>query len=441
MKVKVLSRSTEEYVRDRSHDLHKIKRNFNPVQHPFEQAREYTRALNAVKLERLFAKPFVGALNGHADGVYCLGKHPNKLSTLISGSGDGEIRLWDLAQQKCLWKANGHKGIVKGTCCIPKADRYLSCGVDKTVKLWNPNEMDDEPVETYLGKFAFSAIDHHRYDPIFATAGSQIDIWDEARSEPVKTLKWGEDTLNTVKFNQTEVSILASCGTDRSIIMYDLRTNSPLTKLILQMKTNAIAWNPMEAFTIAAANEDQNCYIYDMRKMDIALNVLKDHVAALLDVDYSPTGEEIVTGSYDRTLRIYKAREGHSRDVYHTKRMQRIFCVKYSMDAKFLLSGSDDGNIRLWKAKASEKLGMKDYREQAYLAYSESLKERYKTLPEIRRISRNRNIPQEIKNAQKKKQIMLNSQKTKEENVRKHSKKGAVPYPVERKKNIVGIAK
>ena len=42
-----------------------------------------------------------------------------------------------------------------------------------------------------------------------------------------------------------------------------------------------------------------------------------------LDVDYSPTGEEIVTGSYDRSIIIFDAREGHSRDIYHTKRMQR----------------------------------------------------------------------------------------------------------------------
>jgi WD repeat and SOF domain-containing protein 1 len=54
-----------------------------------EKAREYTRALNAVKLERLFAKPFVGALSGHSDGVYCIAKHPQKLTTIISGSGDG----------------------------------------------------------------------------------------------------------------------------------------------------------------------------------------------------------------------------------------------------------------------------------------------------------------------------------------------------------------
>ena len=94
-----------------------------------------------------------------------------------------------------------------------------------------------------------------------------------------------------------------------------------------------------------------------MRKLNRAINIGKDHVAAVLDLDYSPTGQEIVTGSYDRTIRIFGSRDGRSREVYHTNRMQKTFCVKYSMDAKFVLSGSDDGNIRLWKANASEKLG------------------------------------------------------------------------------------
>jgi DDB1- and CUL4-associated factor 13 len=48
----------------------KEPRNLDPALHPFERAREYTRALNAVKLERLFAAPFIGELGrGHVDGV------------------------------------------------------------------------------------------------------------------------------------------------------------------------------------------------------------------------------------------------------------------------------------------------------------------------------------------------------------------------------------
>ena len=53
------------------------------------------------------------------------------------------------------------------------------------------------------------------------------------------------------------------------------------------------------------------------------MNVHRDHVQAVIDVDYSPTGKEFVSGSYDKSIRIFESNKGHSREVYHTKRMQR----------------------------------------------------------------------------------------------------------------------
>ncbi|KAG0030322.1 rRNA-processing protein sof1 [Podila clonocystis] len=443
MKVKVLSRSVEDATRQRSNDIHKIQRNLDPTLHPFEKAREYTRALNATKVERMFAKPFVGALSGHVDGVYCMAKHPKKLDWLVSGGGDGDLRLWSLSEQKSIWNTVGHKAMVTGVSSFLEGNRFLSCSNDRTVKIWDPTDSSTSlPTATYTGKNAFSGISHHRSDNMFATSGSAIDIWDHDRAEPVQTLNWGVDTINTVKFNQTETSIIASTGSDRTIILYDLRTSQPITKLILAMRTNAIAWNPMEAFNFMAANEDHNIYAFDMRKMDKAQNVLKDHVSAVMSVDYSPTGEEIVTGGYDRTIRLYNARQGHSRDIYHTNRMQRVFSVIYTMDNKYVLSGSDDGNVRLWKARASEKMGVRDYRERAHLEYAEKLKEKFAHVPEIRRINRHRNVPKAIKTATQRKSIMINSRKVKEENVRKHTKKEALPDRIpERKKAIVGIKK
>ncbi|KAI8922282.1 hypothetical protein PhCBS80983_g01986 [Powellomyces hirtus] len=438
MKVKTISRG-EDYARERSGDIFKVTRNLDPVAHPFERAREYTRALNGVKLERLFAKPFVGALSGHIDGVYCVAKHPTKLATVFSGAADGEVRIWSLTSQKSTWTARAHQGFVRGICSVPFSDNFFTVGEDKIVKMWNSEST--EPLNTYIARNAFTGIDHHRAKNVFATSSTQIDIWDHDRAEPMQSFSWGAETTTSVKFNQTETNVFASCGTDRTVILYDLRTSSPLSKIVMNMRTNAIAWNPMEAFNFTTANEDHNCYTFDMRKMASAMNIHKDHVSAVLDIDYSPTGEEFVTGGYDRTVRIFKTREGHSRDVYHTKRMQRIFCVKFSMDAKFVMSGSDDGNIRLWKAAASEKLGVTNNRERTALNYTKSVKERYKHLPEIRRIDRHRRIPKAIAKAKETKRIMSDSIKRKEDNERKHSKPGAVPYKVERKKHVLANEK
>jgi len=66
-----------------------ISRNLNPNMHPFARARERTRAVNAAKLDRIFAKPFVDALEGHVDAVEVLAKQPDSISTVASGSWDG----------------------------------------------------------------------------------------------------------------------------------------------------------------------------------------------------------------------------------------------------------------------------------------------------------------------------------------------------------------
>lgn len=68
-----------------------------------------------------------------------------------------------------------------------------------------------------------------------------------------------------------------------------------------------------------------------------------------MDVDYAPTGREFVAGGYDRSVRIFAYNGGHSREVYHTKRMQRVMAVRFSGDASYVFSGSDDMNLRVWK--------------------------------------------------------------------------------------------
>lgn len=40
-----------------------------------------------------------------------------------------------------------------------------------------------------------------------------------------------------------------------------------------------------------------------------------DHVSAVLDVDYSPTGKEFVSASFDKTIRIFPKDSDRSRSV------------------------------------------------------------------------------------------------------------------------------
>lgn len=443
MKIKVLCRNPKDYVRENRSDIHRIPRNLDPAMHPHESLREYVRALNATKLDKVFAKPFVASLGGHTDGVYCMCKHPKKLSVILTGSCDGELKVWSLAHRQCITSITSHTGFVRGICMNTEGTNFMSVGDDSVIRLWQYPESsifckDVQPVSTILGKTSFSNIDHHRSESIFATCGDQVDIWNETRSEPVSSFTWGPDNITHVKFNPVQTNILATCGSDRAIVLYDIRQSSPLQKVILSLRSNAICWNPMEAFHFTAANEDSNLYTFDMRRLNRPLSLHMDHVNAVLDVDYSPTGTEFVSGGFDKTIRIFREDSHHSREIYHTKRMQRIFCVKWSNDANYVLSGSDDMNIRVWKAKASQKLGRLTNREQKSLDYLEKLKEKYQHHPQIRRISHHRQIPRLVRNSAHERRIMLEAKKRKIQNRIRHSTPGSVTKTTAIQEKVVG---
>ena len=83
----------------------------------------------------------------------------------------------------------------------------------------------------YYGSGAFRDVDAHWKDAQFATAGSAVELWDYDRSEPITTLEWGADSVLSVRYNPAEPDLLASCGSDRGLVLYDARTSSPLHKV------------------------------------------------------------------------------------------------------------------------------------------------------------------------------------------------------------------
>lgn len=445
MKIKAISRSVASQQAPGS-DTSKQFRNLDSALHPFERAREYKRALNAVKLERMHASPFIAQLGrGHVDGVYSMAKDPGSLERFASGSGDGVVKVWDLAGREEAWHTTAHDNIVKDMAWT-RDEKLLTCAADRTVKLFDPYRTlsDAAPISSWLGAGAFTSLSHHRARAAFAAASSSISIYDlERHTAAPEVLRWptSTDTITGVAFNQVETSILASCATDRSVVLYDLRTSTPVAKTVLSFATNRIAWSPMEAFNMATASEDHNVYLFDMRRFDRALNVLKDHVAAVTDVDFSPTGQELVTASWDRTVRLWHRDRGHSRDMYHTKRMQRVTAARWTPDSRYVLSGSDDGNVRLWRANASAREGVKSARQRQALEYNDALVERYGHMPEIRRISRHRHMPTVVKKATDIKKVELKSIKRKEENERKHTKKQFEKRQSEREKMVLARQK
>jgi len=79
------------------------------------------------------------------------------------------------------------------------------------------------------------------------------------------------------------------------------------------------------------------------------LAVLRGHVSGLLAVDVSPDGKRIVTGSRDKTARIWDAESGRELLVLGG-RAGKIWSVAFSPDGRRVATANDDGAARIWDA-------------------------------------------------------------------------------------------
>ena len=484
MKVKVLHHTEESAVRGSVRERHRVRKNPDPLLHPFERAKEYTRAVRAAKLDRMFAKPFLGAMDDHSDAVQCASTSPASLVALVTGAADGEVIVWDLPTRQKLWSVHAHTGTARGVAIARNGATFFSCGTDRTIKHWRMAAQEAEaagaggggggggrgsgggsrgaaaapavaPLRVWTGKQPYFGVDAHwREAHRFAAASSVIELWDAGRGDPVSTYAWGCDSVTSVRWCPSETSLLAATSGDRGVSLYDARQATPLRKATLAMACNAVAWNPREPMNFTAASEDSNLYTFDMRKLEAALCVHKGHASAVMDVHYAPTGKEFVSGSYDKTVRLWPSvgssssssgggggAPGRSRDCYHTSRMQRVFAVRFTPDARFVLSGSDDANVRVWKARANESLARAMPRERAAKDYAAALVKKFGHMPEVRRITSQRHLPSMIRSANAATTVAEAKARRKLANVRAHSKPGSVAglAAAERKKPILAV--
>lgn len=146
MKIKVLHRQQEVHQSTAASSSSNggpppLQRNPDPVLHPFAREREYKRAMNAVKMDKMFAKPLVQCLDKHFDSVRTLrrsNKHPTRF---YSGSCDGEVVHWDLGWGEVVSRWNAHRGFVRGMVESTCGHFLFSCGDDKLIHQWSLDEM------------------------------------------------------------------------------------------------------------------------------------------------------------------------------------------------------------------------------------------------------------------------------------------------------------
>jgi WD40 repeat protein len=88
-------------------------------------------------------------------------------------------------------------------------------------------------------------------------------------------------------------------------------------------------------------------------------------------VAFSPDGRHVVSGSYDKTVRLWDAATGAALQTLEGH-ADNVFSVAFSPDNKQIVSSSSDKTVRLWDAATGAALQMLEgYTDEVrYMAFS-----------------------------------------------------------------------
>lgn len=288
---------------------------------------------------------------GHADAVWCVAYAPDG-RTILSGSEDATVRLWEAGTGKEVQRFEGHKSIVNSVAFAPDSARALSGSDDKCMNLWEINS----------GKLV-RAFEHERvvngvaFTPdgkrgLAACGDKIVHIWDlETGNE---TGRFDKHTLPVRCLAVTTDGRRAlSGGDDKTIRLWEIATGKEIG--VLEGHTEAVIGVAVapDGKRALSVGFDKTLRLWDLDSRR-ELRQLAGHAEAVLAAAIAPDGRRALSGGEDKTLRLWDLASG--KELASLKgHTEAVNSVAFSPDGKLAVSGSTDQTVRLWRLPGGDK--------------------------------------------------------------------------------------
>ncbi len=282
-------------------------------------------------------------LMGHGGEVNTIVISPDG-KTIISGSDDKTLKIWDLNSQKLLRTLEGHTNWVYAIAIGGDSQTIVSGSKDKTIKLW---QLAGQQTRTLTGHTSYVnsvAISPDRTKIASGSYDKTVKVWN-LKTGRVETLKGHYREVLTVAISADGKKIVSG-GVDKTLIIWDVATLKAQSVLTgHNSDVNAIALSS-DNQQIASVSDDRTIKLWNLNT-GREIRTLTEHRADINAIDFSPNNQHIVTGSDDKTVKIWDLSTGEA--IYTFKGHRgAVFAVGYSPDGQTLVSASADKTIRKW---------------------------------------------------------------------------------------------
>ncbi len=118
-------------------------------------------------------------------------------------------------------------------------------------------------------------------------------------------------------------------------------------------KVISVAFSP-DGTRIVSGSNDRTIRVWDAHSGDVVAGPFEGHTSSVRSVAFSPDGTRIVSSSSDCTIRVWDARSGDVVAGPFEGHTDYVTSVAFSLDGTRILSGSEDRTIRVWDAHSGD---------------------------------------------------------------------------------------
>jgi WD40 repeat protein len=273
--------------------------------------------------------------------------------TLVSGSADGLLRLWDTETGLCIRVVPAHNSTIWTIIPHPHQPLAATGSDEQNVKFWNSETWDClRTLQGYDSSILALALSADQRGLAVGSQDQTVQLWDIQTRACTGILQGHTNCIWSADWHPYKQQ-LATGSHDGSFRIWDVETGECLTVEHGDFGiVHAIAWSPDSTHLAITTAKDYLLKIWNIETHEY-VQTLAGHQSLLNCLTWSPDGRLIATGGYDYTIRIWEFESGN---CLHTLRdhLNAVLWVAWSPDSQRFASASHDQTIRVWDAATGE---------------------------------------------------------------------------------------
>ncbi len=281
---------------------------------------------------------------------------------LATGSGEKIIKVWNINTGLYLQSLSGHLSEINAITFSSNNKILATASVDRTIKLWDVTT--GKCLKTLQGRadFVHSVIFSSDNRTIFSGSQHTINFWDVDSHECIFTLFEGKDWLSSLIISPDQKTLAcANIGNENNVVriwQIDSLNRNYLDKYINKTISNqiphkilkghhdsiwSIAFNP-DGKKIVSGSSDRTVKIWDSLTGQ-CLKTFYGHNRPVLSVAFSPHGNTIASCGGHSIIKLWNLQSG---ECFQTIEERASYIIKFNSNGLILASGHTSGIVKLW---------------------------------------------------------------------------------------------